>query len=77
MRPSFAFEMYNNSITKRANRAEKFLLFFLFFWQFSFLEHFSFLFVSSSDHIQGNRVGGNLSPLSHHRTCRSAYGGST
>ena len=24
-----------------------------------------------------NRVGGIFSPLSHHRTCRSAYGGST
>ena len=25
----------------------------------------------------GNRVGEIFSPLSHHRTCRSAYGGST
>ena len=27
--------------------------------------------------ISENRVGGIFSPLSHHRTCRSAYGGST
>ena len=26
---------------------------------------------------EGNRVGEIYSPLSHHRTCRSAYGGST
>ena len=39
----------------------------------------TFCVVEAADYIctQENRVGEIFSPLSHHRTCRSAYGGST
>ncbi len=36
-----------------------------------------FIFESNKLCINPNRVGEIFSPLSHHRTCRSAYGGST
>ena len=54
----------------------------LYNWEKKWLENNNenfnlYLLQGKRKYASHNRVGEIFSPLSHHRTCRSAYGGST